>query len=88
MTMYYIKYGDGFLYDGRPYETLQLLTYSIAMIIELELKSSNKIHLYYLKLAYTLADVMQHLKDNRYNELILESIQLIAAEYYMTIMKE
>ena len=86
--MYYIKYGDGYLADGRPYETLYLLAYSIAMIIELELKSFDAIHLNYLKLTYTLADTMRHFKDDRFDEVILNSVKLIAAEFYMTITKE
>jgi len=86
--MYYIKYGDGYLAEGRPYETLYILAYSIAMIIELELKSTNKIHLHCLELSYSLADTMRHIKDDRYDHTILNSIKLIAAEYYMTITKE
>lgn len=86
--MYYIKYGDGYLAEGRPYEALYSLAYSVAMIIELELKSTNKIHLQCLGMAYTLADAMRHIKDDRYDHVILHSIKLVAAEYYMTVTKE
>ena len=86
--MYYIKYGDGYLAEGRPYETLYSLAYSVAMIIELQIKPSNKLHLQYLELVHTLADTMRHLKDDRYDGTILNSLRLIAAEYYITIEKE
>lgn len=86
--MYYLKFGEIYLADGRPYETLYSLAYSFAMIIELQIKPSNKLHLQYLELVHTLADTMRHFKDDRFDEVILNSVKLIAAEYYMTITKE